>query len=66
LLVGVQETLQAQIIVPLDGESFVLLMERAQREVLITDKVAAPLLNAQVVVPKVLCEALDYVKWAYN
>lgn len=55
--------MQAQVVVPLNGESFVLLVERGQRDVLTTDKVAAPLLDTQVVVAKVLCEAPDYVEW---
>src|SRR5579859_3411227 len=51
--VGVQETLQAQVVIPLDCELFVLLVECGQRDVLTTDKITAPLLNTQVVVTKV-------------
>jgi hypothetical protein len=62
VFVGVQEALQTQIVFPLDGEPFVLLMERSQRDVLTTNKVADPLPNTQVVIAKVLCEAPDYVE----
>jgi hypothetical protein len=62
-LVGVQETLHAQVVVPLDGEAFVLFVQRGQRNVVTADKIAAPLLDTEVVIAEVLCETPDYVEW---
>nr|WP_263351313.1 hypothetical protein [Acidicapsa acidisoli] len=48
VLVGVQEALQAQVVVPLDGESLMLLVQGGQRDVSTADEIATPLLNAEV------------------
>jgi hypothetical protein len=43
-----------------------LFMQLRETQIAVADDVAAPLLDRDVIVSPVLCEALDYVKWAYN
>jgi len=66
LLKGFGEALQSQVVVPHFGESLVLLVQADEVNVVVADDIAAPLLHAYIVVPVILCEAPDYVKWACN
>ena len=50
LLEGFGKTLQTQVVVPLLGESLVLLVQLNQMHVVVTDDVPAPLLGAHIVV----------------
>jgi|GEM_PF-6650963 len=63
--VGVEdfrEPLQAQVVVPRPGEADVLLVQLNQMHIVVAYDVAAPLLDAEIIVAVVLCEAPDYVK----
>ncbi len=65
MLVGVEslgEALQTQVVVPRSGKALVLPVQLLKAHVLIADDVAAPLLDANVIVAVVLCEAPDCVK----
>jgi hypothetical protein len=48
------------------GESLMLSVQVGKLNILAAYDVPAPLLHAYEVVSVVLCEAPDYVKWAYN
>ena len=41
-----------------------LLVELHQTDIVVANDIAAPLLDSHVIVPPVLCEAPDYVKWS--
>jgi site-specific recombinase XerD len=64
LLEGFGEALQSQIVVPHLGESFVLLVQADEVNVVVADNRAAPLLHANVIVAVILCEQPDYVNSA--
>ena len=64
LLQGFGEALQSQVVVPHLGESLILLVQADKVNVVVADDIAAPLLHAYIVVPVILCEAPDYVKWS--
>jgi hypothetical protein len=61
-LKGVGKALQAQNVVPIGREKFMLPMQFQQGHVMPLDEVAGPLLDGHVVVTPVLCEAPDYVE----
>jgi hypothetical protein len=63
---GFYKALQSQVVVPYLGETLVLLVKRNQMHVVVADDIAAPLLDAHVVIAPVLCEAPDYVKWSLD
>ena len=59
---GVGEALQTQVVVPRCGKAFVLFVQVGEEHVVIANDGAAPLLDGNVIVPPILCEAPDYVK----
>lgn len=65
-LEGFDKALFAEVLVPLLGELLVLLVKLGVEGVMAVSNEARPLLDTGVIVAPVLCEALDYVKWAYN
>jgi hypothetical protein len=59
---GFGETLQAQVVVPLLGKLFVLTVKLGVECVVVVSNEARPLLDRNIIVAPVLCEAPDYVK----
>lgn len=60
---GFSEALQTQIVVPRLGKVNMLFVQFHEMHILVADDVAAPVLDGDIVVPPVLCEAPDYVEW---
>jgi hypothetical protein len=60
------EALQTQVAVPRLGKADVLLVQPHQMHLAVADDVAAPLLDGNIIVAPVLCEAPDYVKRSYT
>jgi hypothetical protein len=65
-LEGFKKALQVQVIVPPPGKADVLLMQGDKMDIVTAHNVAAPLLDGNAVIAPVLCEAPDYVNWAYD
>ena len=61
-LEGFGEALQTQVVVPLLGELLVLLVQAGKVNVVAALDGAAPLLDSEIVITKILCEAPDYVE----
>ena len=59
---GFEKTLTAKIAVPLPRKGFVLTVEVGHESVVLAVPVARILLDAEIVIPKILCEAPDYVE----
>jgi hypothetical protein len=60
---GFDKTLLGQVLVPQRSELFVLVVEATVKNVVVTVDRAGELLDSEIVVAEVLCEASDYVKW---
>ena len=63
---GFGKALQAKSVVPTGGEAFVLAVQLKQGHIMATHDGTGELFYAHVVIAPVLCEAPDYVKWAYD
>jgi hypothetical protein len=59
---GFDKALYAEVVVPLFGDALVLLIEAGQKEIVVAVDGARELLDPDVVVAVVLCEAPDYVE----
>jgi len=59
---GFREALQTQVAIPLRCKRLVLFMQFGQKHVVIANDIAAPLLNSDIVIAPILCEAPDYVE----
>jgi hypothetical protein len=57
------KSLQAQVVVPCLRKADMLLVQLNEIHVVVADDVATPLLNGDVIVAPILCEAPGYVKW---